>query len=114
MHSHFFYFSCCSISSNGEQIWQSKRVRSSSANSSPASHASAKGALSNPGPPVTLRDLKKELAESVTLINQRVDAIIDESLEKLRIDIRSDFGEKIEMIESNIGAVELHALKAKW
>jgi len=90
-------------------------LRSNSSNSSPVMDVkSAKGATSNSESPVTLVELKNVLAESVAQINQKVETIINERLEKLREDIKSDFDGKIANLESTVAAqaAEIDALRA--
>ena len=80
-----------------------RTLRSNSSNSSPATQEKAKGPPSLESP-VTLHELKAALTDSVAQMNKRVDAIINERLERLRCDIRSDFEAKIKNLESIIHA----------
>lgn len=80
-----------------------RALRSNSSNSSPATQEKAKGSRSLESP-VTLHELKAALADSVAQINERVDAIVNERLERLRSDIKSDFEAKIKDLEAIIYA----------
>ena len=92
-----------------------RALRSNSNSSSPATQGNARGARSQSDTPVTLNELKAALTECVAEINEKVDAIVNERLERLRLDIRSDFEDQIKQLDLTIAAQakEIEALKAQ-